>query len=305
MTWKKIGLILRPKDFKLKWWESFGMDPTAIKLKGSVYRVFFCGRNKLNQSLIGYADLNLDNPTKILNISKKPVLSPGSLGAFDDNGVTASCAVKVGKVLRLYYIGWKPKSTTRYSLMTGLAISRNTGKSFNRFSKAPILNLTNREPYSILTAPYVMKVKKNKWIMWYVSCEKWVNENYPTYNIKHAFSEDGLKWKQSGNISINLKKNERAVARPCVLYENKTFKMWYCYETKVGQYKIGYAESKNGTNWKRKDSKANISCGKKNSWDGEMIAYPYVIKHKNKKFMFYNGNTYGKEGVGLAIKEDN
>ena len=33
-----------------------------------------------------------------------------------------------------------------------------------------------------------------------------------------------------------------------------------------------------------------------------MIAYPHVIKHKGKKYMFYNGNNYGKEGIGLAIE---
>ena len=120
---------------------------------------FFCGRNIKNQSLIGYFDIDLKYP-KILNISKKPVLELGSLGAFDDNGVTASCPVRISKnKIYLYYIGWKPKSTTRYSLMTGLAISNNNGKTFKRFSKAPILKLTNREPYSILTAPFVLKEK--------------------------------------------------------------------------------------------------------------------------------------------------
>ena len=40
--------------------------------------------------------------------------------------------------------------------MSGLAISKDNGNNF-RFSKAPILKLTDKEPYSILTAPYVLK----------------------------------------------------------------------------------------------------------------------------------------------------
>ena len=36
-----------------------------------------------------------------------------------------------------------------------------------------------------------------------------------------------------------------------------------------------------------------------------MTAYPYVVKYKNKKFMFYNGNLYGKDGIGLAIENKN
>ena len=80
--------------------------------------------------------------------------------------------MQVKKLVYLYYIGWKPKSTTRYSLMTGLAISKNDGRSFKRYSRSPILKLTNKEPFAILTAPYVMRIKKNKWFMWYVSCNE-------------------------------------------------------------------------------------------------------------------------------------
>ena len=110
--------------------------------------------------------------------------------------------------------------------MTGLAISTNMGKSFKRFSKAPILKLTNKEPYSILTAPYVMKLKKNKWIMWYVSCNEWIRPDYPKYDIKTAYSSDGIRWSQTGKACIKLKRGERAVARPSVIFENKIFKMY-------------------------------------------------------------------------------
>ena len=170
---------------------------------------------------------------------------------------------------------------------------------------APILKLTNREPYSILTAPFVLRESKNKWLMWYVSCEEWVNENYPKYNIKIAHSRDGLNWKQNGTVCIKLKKNERAIARPCVIKEKKIYKMWYCFEKGVGNYRMGYAESKDGTNWKRRDNELKFPLGKKGEFDDQMQEYPYVINHKDKKFMFYNGNSYGKDGIGLAFyKED-
>jgi hypothetical protein len=38
-------------------------------------------------------------------------------------------------------------------------------------------------------------------------------------------------------------------------------------------------------------------------WDSEAIAYPYVIRIKNKYIMFYNGNGFGKTGFGYAISE--
>lgn len=303
INWTKLGLIVSPKEYNLSWWKTFGMDPCSIHLKKSIYRIFFCGRNNKNISQIGYVDYDLEK-LKVLNISKKPVLTPGNLGCFDDNGVTASCLIKNGPYLYLYYIGWKPKSTTRYSLMTGLAISKNFGKTFKRYSKAPILNLTDKEPYSILTAPYVLK-KKTKWMMWYVSCNKWINNNYPLYDIKFAESKNGIDWIQNAKVCIKLKKGERAVARPFVFIENNIFKMYYCYEKKVGDYNIGYATSKDGLNWVRKDHQSGIKKSKsKDEWDSKMIAYPHIIFHKKKKFMLYNGNTYGIDGFGLAIGDE-
>lgn len=300
IKWIKEGLIVSPEKFKLNWWNSFGMDPCSLHLKKDIYRIFFCGRNKKNVSQIGYVDYDIIK-FKILAVSKKPVLTPGSLGSFDDNGVTASCVIKLKSKIYLYYIGWKPKSTTRYSLMTGLAVSKNLGKTFKRFSKAPILKLTDKEPYSILTAPYVLK-KGSKWMMWYVSCNRWVNENYPIYDIKIATSNNGFIWKQKGLTAIKLKSGERAAARPFVYYEKNKFKMYYCYEKIVGDYRIGYAESRNGYKWKRMDHLSGIKKSKiKGDWDNEMIAYPHLIIHKGKKYMLYNGNTYGKDGFGLAV----
>ena len=40
-------------------------------------------------------------------------------------------------------------------------------------------------------------------------------------------------------LNINkAEKNERAVARPSVLYENKIYKMWFCYEKKLEDTKL-------------------------------------------------------------------
>ena len=72
---------------------------------------------------------------------------------------------------------------------------------------------------------------------------------------------------------------------------------------KVGKYKLGYAESKDLINWNRKDDLVRLKPIVKNEWDSEMIAYPYVIKFEDKKYIFYNGNSYGRDGVALAIEK--
>jgi len=185
-------------------------------------------------------------------------------------------------------------------LIAGLAISRDGGKTFERLSKAPLLERTNIEPYSILTAPCVL-VEGKLWRMWYVSGVEWVNKDLPRYNIKYAESRDGINWDRKGVVCIDFKsKDENALARPCVMKENSIYKMWYSY--KGESYRIGYAESKDGIIWERKDDEAGIDVSE-SGWDSEMIEYPFVFEHKGRKYMLYNGNDYGKEGIGYAILE--
>ena len=74
--------------------------------------------------------------------------------------------------------------------------------------------------------------------------------------------------------------------------------MWYSYENKGKNYKIGYAESNDGKKWERKDKIIKIVG--KSSWDNKMMAYPNIIKINSKKYMLYNGNHYGKYGFGYA-----
>ena len=78
--------------------------------------------------------------------------------------------------------------------------------------------------------------------------------------------------------------------------------MWYSKENKVGTYTLGYAISKNGIDWKRKDNQVGIHKSKI-GWDSKMITYPNVIYHNKKYFMFYNGNNYGKYGFGIAVSK--
>ena len=103
------------------------------------------------------------------------------------------------------------------------------------------------------------------------------------------------------SLCLKLKKNERALARQFVLFEKNKFCMWYSYEKKVGSYKIGYAESKNGINWKRLDN--NIKINTSSKYEINMREYPCIISVKNKKYILYNGDDYGKKGILLAELE--
>ena len=302
MIWKKIGRIYNPGLSEIDWMSRHSMLPTVDHLKDDIFRVYCSGRDEKGRSLVGYVTFDLNKPKDIIEISKTPVLNCGKLGHFDDNGVTPSSIVNTNGKKYLYYIGWKPRSTTRFGLISGLSVSKDGGMSFDRIINSPILSTNNNEPISILTAPFVMKMG-DVWKMWYVSGVEWINADLPVYNIKYAESLDGINWNQTGHICISNRDKETALARPCVLFDGEIYKMWYGYKYNGNTYRIGYAESSNGKDWKRFDEQAGIDVSE-SGWDSEMIEYAYVFLHKDNTYMIYNGNEYGTSGFGLAILEN-
>jgi len=279
---------------------TYAMVPVAEWRHGDIFRVYCSGRDSENRSLIGYAEIDLNNPEKAVRYSPKSVLGLGTLGCFDDNGVTPSWIVDSGGKKYLYYIGWNQGSTVRMALVAGLAVSEDGGESFERVFRVPILDRTHEEPYTLNTAPCVLR-EGDLWRMWYVSGVEWVHRDLPRYNIKYAESNDGLHWQRSGVVCIDFEgPDENALARPCVIKENGIYKMWFSY--KGDYYRIGYAESSDGIDWQRLDGEVGIDISP-SGWDSQMIEYSYVFSHEGKKYMLYNGDDYGKEGIGLAVAE--
>lgn len=298
MKWIKKGLILKPQA--VDWMVTHTAVPFIEARGGDRYRIYFTSRDEEKRSQTGYAEFDMNNPFTMLKITEKPILTFGSLGAFDDRGAMCSWVVNCKDLKYMYYNGWNLGITVPFYSWAGLAISKDDGETFERVSKGYILARDNIDPY-MATNPCVL-IENNLWRMWYISCVKWVIEDSKPkhyYHIKYAESYDGINWKKEGKIAIDFKyKDEYAIARPFVLKENGLYKMWYCY--RGNSYRIGYAESLDGIDWERKDDIVGIDVSPE-GWDSEMIEYACIFDHKGERYMLYNGNEYGKTGIGLAI----
>jgi len=283
--------------------------PIVDKLDEDKLRIYFGTRDRKNKTLTTYIEVEADNPKNVLYVHNKPILQLGRLGCFDDSGVMPSDIVELNGTKYFYYLGWNVGHSVRYRVANGLAISDDNGKTFKRISEGPIMDRSLIDPIAVSTQ--CVLIEDRVWKMWYMSYEKWeiVNEiTEPFYNIKYAESEDGINWERKGIVCIDFKSTEEGgIARPFVLKDDGVYKMWYSfrkgldYRTDKSQsYRIGYAESSDGLKWERKDEEVGIDRSEE-GWDSEMMAYPYIIKIKDKLVMFYNGNGFGKTGFGYAV----
>lgn len=297
MDWEKEGRIIEPTGDP--WMRTHAMLPVADHRQDSIYRVYFSGRDDQNRSHIAWAEIDIEENGEVQRFSDGPVLEPGELGCFDDNGVTPSWIVDTPDRKHLYYIGWNPTATVRMYLYGSVAFSEDGGESFERHARVPVFDRIHEEPF-LNTAPCVHRDGEDEWKVWYVSGIEWVHPDLPKYNIRYAESDDGVHWERPGEVVLDLSKpNERALARPCVRKESGTYKMWFSHKGEA--YRIGYAESEDGRHWKRDDEKGGLDVSE-DGWDSEMVEYSYVFYYAGNRYMLYNGNDYGREGIGLAVE---
>jgi hypothetical protein len=262
--------------------------------------MYFSGRDDRNRSQTGFVDIDLKRPRQALAASDAPVLTIGRAGSFDDSGAMASWIIGREGEWYLYYIGWNPGGTVPFRNAIGLATSRDGGRTFTKYAQGPILDRDVIDPCFL--ASCCVMIEGGVWRMWYLSGVGWERageELRPRYHIKYAESGDGICWRRTGVVCIDFQSDdEYAISRPCVLKDGAVYRMWYSY--RGAHYRIGYAESKDGIAWTRKDGEAGLDVSA-SGWDSEMVEYPFVFDHLGERYMLYNGNGYGKTGIGLAV----
>ena len=302
MKWIKKGIIYCPKG-EYSWAKHSALQPTPILLNNKIIRIYVGFRDEQGISRVGYVDVDANNPSNVLQVSKEPALEIGVNGTFDDNGVVPTAITRRNGKYFLYYAGYQIPQKIKFLVFGGLATSPD-GEKFIRYKQIPIMDRTESELY--FRVPHSLIHENGIWKVWYGSGSEFMKdgENFlPMYDVKYTESDDGINFTEPGQVCIKLTGEEYRIGRPYVVKDKEAYKMFYGVATKSEGYRIGYAESKNGSEWERKDSEIGIDVSK-TGWDSKMIAYPAIIKYGNKTYMFYNGNDMAKDGFGYAVLKE-
>lgn len=288
--WKKLGRVYCPSGKNILF-KTHAYQPTPIVLNDRI-RIYFSSFDYKSMGRIRYIDVDKHNPTNYTYIHKSTIVDIGESGTFDCNGVSPSCIFYKDDKYYLYYFGWQRTESVPFMLYTGLATSSD-GVNFEKYSRVPILDRIDKERF-IRDASFVINYQDG-YLMYYVTSPiKWGN-----YCVYYLESDSLYKWTGGGKVAIPLRNGEFGIGRPCVLFDNNIYKMWYGYRGHEFNYDIGYAESKDGKLWKRMDDEIEFTKGR-TLWDSTMKCMPYVVKVDNDYYMFYNGDGIGRTGFGCA-----
>ena len=310
--WKKLGLVFNPTKINDKpWLKEFAQAPSVLVFDDFI-RVYFSCRppadeNGQYSSYSAYVDLDRKDLFNILKVSDNPILELGSLGEFDEFGTYPISVIREQDVVIGYYAGWTRCESVPFNTAIGMAKSDDGGITFNKMGSGPILSYSADEPF-VMSGPKIRKYN-DIWHLFYIAGNKWITvegKPEPVYKIRLATSKDGINWKKHNKDLIeSIIEVDEAQASPDVFFSNGKYHMFFCYRYSAGYrgkekgYRIGYAFSKDLTNWIRDDTKAGIDISI-DGWDSEMISYPHVFELDDEIYMFYLGNQVGRFGFGLA-----
>lgn len=316
-SWKKLGLIFNPLDYKNNSWiQEFSQTPNTLEFDDFI-RIYFTTRmnkdkNGRLKSLIAYADYDKNNLFQPINISSKPVLELGDRGHFDEFGTYLFAPLRIDEnKIYSYYVGMTATESVPINSSIGLAISYDNGNTFKKIGVGPVLSHSLHEPF--LVSSHKIRRYNNLFYLFYITGYKWATQNNvsePVYKIRLATSEDGINWSKLNRNIIPDKIGElEAQACPDIFYKNGKYHMFFCYRgafdyrhNKKNSYRIGYAYSHNLLDWERNDKLAGIDISPEDSaFDNEMVAYPHVFELNNNIYMLYVGNEVGRFGIGLAV----
>lgn len=305
MRWEKRGLICNHDTIKLSWYKKNTMVPLPYLVDDRCLRVFVTMCDELNIGRIGYIDVNPINPMEIIGYSKAPVLDIGDDGSFYDNGVITASLLTVGSDLYMYYSGYQSCVKVPYMIFSGVAVSKDRGRSFvNLSSQVPILDRVKGE-ICTRSAPFVIQ-EDDRFRVWYTSDAGggWTakgEKKLPLYDLKHIVSNSPSLFPDGpGQVSIPLaNKDEHGIAKGTLWKEDGIYKIIYSIRSLSKGYRLGYAESSDGIIFSRRDERVGIDVSS-DGWDSEMIAFPERFKYQEKTYLFYCGNHYGLAGMGYA-----
>ena len=314
MEWIKKGHIFNPQDYSANnSGREFAQSPQALVFPDRV-RIYFSTRtaDKSGKYLSQIAFVEYDKQFKsLLHFSSHEVISLGDLGCFDEHGIFPLNVLRHEDLVLGYSCGWSRRVSVSVETGIGLAISHDSGQTFQKVGAGPVLTSSLREP--CLVGDGFVKVINGTFHMWYIFGSLWkkFDDCSPpdrVYKIGHATSSDGIVWhKEEGRkiISDALGEDE-SQALPTVIEIDKRFHMFFCFrqsfdfrQNKSRGYKIGHAWSDDLKTWIRDDSEMALE-GTPGEWDSDMQCYPHVFEMDGNVYMLYNGNEFGRYGFGLA-----
>lgn len=286
------------------WWAEMSIGPSYFsEVDSSRIEAYITGRDNNGVSRIGKGYLRVSQKGEILfdHLDKDPIFDVGSEGCFDENGVSYPWIVNVDEVTYMYYVGWVKGGINGFQNFLGLAVKEKGEENFKRVKKVPILDRCENEPYGTGSCCVIRNGKG--WLMVYTSFLEWEGEKrrtdshpnkQPSYNLKTAYSDDLINWKRDYQAILPFKKNEHIQGKPVLMQDSENNTLFF--SSRGDQYRISCARGKDIRQLERMPD----LVFEYSDWISSTQEYAFPLKIADMTYLFFNGNGYGRTGLGYT-----
>ena len=275
---------------------NYASNPLIIKVSEELSRLFFNSRDENNRSSIYSIDL-LGEDFIIISESIRLQHAFGNSSSFYSHGISLGNTFELGKKNYISVMGWKINPGEHWSGRIGKVEVDSKG-NLMRMDEKVWFDLDEEDPIS-LSYPAIYQ-EGTSLSMWYGSTVTWDSGNGEMLHIlKEKRSKDGTNFISSNSVIPFKMDQAQAFSRPSIVKYNNRNLMAYSYRGSNDKYKIGFV-------WLDDFSTATQVGGipaflpSREYWENEMVEYPSLFVRNKKLFMLYNGNDYGKTGIGIT-----
>jgi hypothetical protein len=259
--------------------------------------VYFTSRDEKNQSIPMNVEMVV-SPKILVGSANLVPLEFGKDGAFDDSGIMLSSILDGELGQMIYYIGWNRSSNVPYRLSIGLATRKSYSHHFSKFSPGPIVDRSPSNPYFV-TTPDITRID-GKYRMLFSSGTDWILHNErkeSIYSLASATSDDGINWDHFKHI--NKSDSNLCTARP-FRFESHTY---FSERPAFGFREKGFGYRIRATRNLEDPFQQTCELVWNGGRDDRDRAYASVIEFSGKRYIFYNGEKFGKNGFHIAEEQ--
>lgn len=275
---------------------NYSSNPVLISLRNGQLRIFFNSRDIKNRSSI----YSIDFFPKTL----KPDYGSVSLqhlygveNSYFSHGISIGQLFSLNGEICLSVMGWKNPEDRHWEGRIGY-IPLDEDGNLTKLSTHPWMDLDQEDPIS-LSYPAVFEDADSKSI-WYGSTYTWDSGNGEMVHVlKEAkLAHDGRVIK-GDKIMPYVLGSAQAFSRPAIVRIENILLMAYSYRGNTTKYRIGFMQIGDMSTASHLNGITPFLTSN-NSWESEMVEYPSFFYLNDQLYMLYNGNSFGKTGIGVV-----
>jgi len=225
-----------------------------------------------------------------------------NLKSFYSKGISLGFVRSEGSALHLYFQGWGNSQSERWRGSIGRMV-------VSMASERPCLEAIELvlEPESLGTTSLSYPGSLNLGGREYLVVGRM--DRWPTAEASMVHSlccvdnrvKDGvLEWRSQRLWTPG--QGAEACSRPSIVKRGELFHLWYSVRSGTmgaRDYRIEHRFSLDGISWMRSSGGLDL-FPTADTWESEMVCYPFVVESDQELLLYYSGNGFGQGGAGFT-----